>query len=210
MNSRLEHLRGSGLGFRNPTHYIVRWHCRVFPCLLTCEDLSSASVEALVVEGEGSGRSSGELSSKIHLATDGRGLPVSVVVTGGQTGDNPQLLPVLDGIRVDRTAPGRPRSRPQAVVADKAYSHASSRATMGRRKAQFISPEKADQTRHRATKGSRGGRPSGFDEELYRGRNVIKWCSKRLEQFRDLATRYAKCATCSRNEVLIDATVLWL
>jgi transposase len=44
------------------------------------------------------GRSRGGLSTKVHLAGDGRGLPLSIVLTGGQAGDNPQLLPVLDGI----------------------------------------------------------------------------------------------------------------
>jgi hypothetical protein len=45
-------------------------------------------VEALAVEGEGLGRSRGGLTSKIHLAVDGRGLPMSVLVTPGQAGDN--------------------------------------------------------------------------------------------------------------------------
>lgn len=49
------------------------------------------AVEALVVIDEALGRSRGGLSTKVHLATDGRGLPMSVVLTGGQAGDNPQL-----------------------------------------------------------------------------------------------------------------------
>jgi transposase len=163
-----------------------------------------------VVEGEGLGRSRGGLSTKIHLATDGRGLPMSVVLTGGQAGDNPQLLPVLEAIRVARKGPGRPRTRPKAVVADKAYSHPSTRQQMRRRKVRFISPEKSNQTRHRATKGSHGGRPPAFDEALYRGRNVIERCFNRLKQFRDLATRYAKRAAYYRAGVLIAAAVLWL
>ena len=73
-----------------------------------------------------------------------------------------------------------------------------------------ISPEKADQTRHRIAKGSRGGRPPAFDETLYRGRNVIERCFNRLKQFRDLATRYAKRAAYYRAEILIVATMLWL
>lgn len=167
-------------------------------------------MEALVVDGEGLGRSRGGLSSKIHLATDGRGLPMSVVLTGGQAGDNPHLLPVLKAIRVPRDGPGRPRTRPLAVVADKAYAHPSTRAAMRRRKVRFVSPEKVNQVRHRLAKGSRGGRPPAFDEELYRGRNVIERCFNGLKQFRDLATRYAKRAAYYRAEVLIAATVLWL
>ncbi|GHF00332.1 hypothetical protein GCM10017786_36440 [Amycolatopsis deserti] len=59
---------------------------------------------------------------------DGRGLPLRVQLTGGQAGDNPQLLPLLDGLRVARIGPGRPRSRPEMVIADKAYSHPSTPA----------------------------------------------------------------------------------
>jgi transposase len=32
------------------------------------------------------------LTSKIHLAVDERGLPLSVICTPGQVGNNPQLL----------------------------------------------------------------------------------------------------------------------
>lgn len=163
-----------------------------------------------MVAGEGLGRSRGGLSTKIHLATEGRGLPMSVVLTGGQAGDNPQLGPVLEGIKVARSGPGRPRTRPQAVVADKAYSHPSTRTAMRRRKVRFISPERVDQTTRRISKGPRGGRPPTFDEELYRGRNVIERCFNRLKQFRGLATRYAKRAAYYRAEVLIAAIILWL
>ncbi len=50
------------------------------------------------------GRSRGGLSTKVHLAVAGRGLPLTVRLTGGQAGDNPQLLPLrctcLSGDRV--------------------------------------------------------------------------------------------------------------
>jgi transposase len=46
------------------------------------------------------GRSRAGLSTKIHLAVDGRGRPLSVLLTPGQAGDNPQLLNLLDAISV--------------------------------------------------------------------------------------------------------------
>ncbi|WP_157360708.1 transposase [Amycolatopsis thermoflava] len=84
-------------------------------------------VETLAVDREGLGRSRGGLNTKIHLAVDGRGLPLRVLLTGGHAGDNPQPLPLLDGIAVARIGPGRPRCRPELVVADKACSHPSTR-----------------------------------------------------------------------------------
>jgi transposase len=150
------------------------------------------------------------LSTKVHLAVDGRGLPMRIVLTPGQAGDNPQLLPLLDGIRVARVGSGRPRTRPKVVIVDKAYSHPSTRQAMRQRGIRFVSPERADQIAHRAAKGSRGGRLPVFDAELYKGRNVVERCFNRLKQFRDLATRYAKRAAYYQAELVLAAIVLWL
>ena len=160
--------------------------------------------------GEGIGRSRGGLSTKVHLAVDGRGLPVRVILTPGQDGDNPQLLPLLDGIRVACAGPGRRRSRPDAVLADKAYSHPSTRRALRKRRIRLVSPERSDQIARRKAAGSRGGRPPAFDAALYKQRNVIERCFSRLRQFRGLATRYAKRAAYYQAEVTIAAIILWL
>jgi transposase len=133
-----------------------------------------------------------------------------VILTGGQAGDNPQLLPLLDGIQVARVGPGRPRCRPEAVLADKAYSHPSTRQALRDRHIQFVSPERDDQIARRTAKGSRGGRPPAFDVTLYRHRNVVERCFNRLKQFRGLATRYAKRAAYYHAELTIAAIILWL
>lgn len=135
---------------------------------------------------------------------------MSIILTPGQAGDNPQLLPLLDQICVGRDGPGRPRKRPGRVLADKAYSHPSTRAALRERGIAFTSPERIDQIRHRQRKGSRGGRPPGFDPELYADRNVVERCFNRLKQFRALATRYAKRVAYYRSEIVIAAIVLWL
>jgi transposase len=150
------------------------------------------------------------LTTKIHLAVDGRGLPMSIVLTPGQAGDNPQLLPLLDQVRVGRDGPGRPRQRPDRVIADKAYSHPSTRQALRRRGIGFTCPERVDQIARRQTKGAGGGRPPAFDPGLYRDRNVVERCFARLKQFRDLATRYAKRLAYWRSELVIAAIVLWL
>src|SRR5690606_26758356 len=76
-------------------------------------------VNGLALAGEALGRSRGGLTTKIHLATDGRGLPMSVILTPGQAGDNPQLVPLLEQVAVKRDGPGRPRKRPDRVLADR-------------------------------------------------------------------------------------------
>lgn len=51
---------------------------------------------------EALGRSRGGFSTKVHLACDGRGRPLSVLVTAGQRNEDPELGYLLDGIRVAR------------------------------------------------------------------------------------------------------------
>jgi transposase len=150
------------------------------------------------------------LSTKIHLAVDGRGLPMRILLTPGQAGDNPQVLPLLDGISVARIGPGRPRIRPDVVIADKAYSHPSTRQALRRRRIPFVSPERSDQIAGRKGRRSDGGRPPAFDPELYKQRNVVERCFNRLKQFRGLATRFAKRAAYFQAELTIAAIVLWL
>ena len=135
---------------------------------------------------------------------------MSVILTPGQAGDNPQLLPLLDQVSVGRDGPGRPRKRPERVLADKAYSHPSTRTALRSRGIAFTSPERIDQIDRRRAKGSRGGRPPAFDQELYADRNVVERCFNRLKQFRALATRYAKRVAYYRSEIVIAAIVLWL
>jgi transposase len=167
-------------------------------------------VEALAVEGEGLGRSRGGLTSKIHLAVDGRGRPMSILITPGQAGDNPELLPLLDQVSVRPVGSGRPRNRPRRVIADKAYSHPSTRRALRARGITFTCPERSDQIARRKAKGPAGGRPPAFDKNTYRRRNVVERCFGRLKQFRGLATRYAKRVAYYRAEVVIATIALWL
>ena len=160
--------------------------------------------------GEALGRSRGGLSTKIHLAVDGRGRPLSVLLTGGQAGDNPQLLTLLDAIAVHHGGPGRPRKRPDMLVADNGYAHESTRRALRRRGIRHTIGERWDQAARRAAKGSAGGRPPAFDTVLYRQRNVVERYFNRLKQWRDLATRYAKRATIYRTSLVLAATPTWL
>lgn len=47
-------------------------------------------------EGHAMGRSRGGLSSKLHAAVDGNGMPLAVVLTGGQRNDGAVLVEVID------------------------------------------------------------------------------------------------------------------
>lgn len=79
---------------------------------------------------------------------------MSLLVTAGQRHDSPQFQPVLDTIRVPRIGPGRPRTRPDKVRADRAYGSRANRAYLRRRGVRCTTPEKADQIRNRQRLGS--------------------------------------------------------
>ncbi|MGW7822077.1 transposase [Streptomyces puniciscabiei] len=132
--------------------------------------------------GEGLGRSRGGFTSKLHLSADGRCRPLPLVVTGGQRADCTQFKAVLEKIRVPRIGPGRPRTKPGSLAADKGYSNSPCRTYLRRRGIRHIIPEKADGQAARVRRGSRGGRPPGFGEERYKKRNTVERAINRLKQ----------------------------
>jgi len=134
---------------------------------------------------------------------------LATVLTAGQAGDNPQLEPLLDAVAVPRPGPGRPRRRPDRVIADKAYSHPSTRQMLRRRGIAVTIPQRSDQVAQRQARGSAGGRPYAFDEEIYKRRNVVERYFNRLKQWRGIATRYDKTAQNYRGGVLLAGLILW-
>lgn len=159
---------------------------------------------------EALGRSRGGLTCKIHLAGEGGRRPLAFVITPGQWGDAPQLIPVLEQIRVPRPAGGHPRTRPDHLGGDKAYSSRRNRRYLRRRQIKHTIPEPKDQRANRQRRGSRGGRPTGFDREIYRRRNEVERTINRLKIFRAVATRYDKRAYVFHGTVTVASIRLWL
>ncbi len=120
------------------------------------------------------------------------------------------MLPVLlERLRVPRCGQGRARTRPDALLADEAYSSRARRALLRQRGIKAVIPERADQQRHRQRRGSAGGRPVSYDSELYKDRNVIERAYERVKQWRGLATRYHKLAVIFRGGAILRSIVLW-
>ncbi|MET9369881.1 IS5 family transposase [Streptomyces griseoflavus] len=156
------------------------------------------------------GRSRGGLITKVHLAVDGRGLPLSIVLTPGNVNDATAFADVLDGVRIPRVSTGRPRATPRRVLGDKAYSSRAIRQLLRRRGIAATIPERRDQLANRRRKGLWGGRPPAFDREIHRDRNVVERCFARLKQFRAIATRFDKLADRYRAGIVLASLILWL
>jgi transposase len=135
---------------------------------------------------------------------------LSVVLTGGNVNDCTQFTAVMAGVRFERPGPGRPRTRPDRVLADKGYSSKAIRTYLRRRGIRVTIPERRDQRNNRTRRGAKGGRPPVFDKTAYRRRNVVERCFQRLKQFRAIATRYDKTALSYQAMIDLATLTLWL
>lgn len=131
------------------------------------------------------GRSRGGLTSKIHLAVDGLGNPLTFSLTPGQTHDITQATALLDG--------------PAAfVIADKAYDAGWLIEFIEAQSAvPVIPPRKCSPSRD-------------YDKHLYKERHLVECCINKLKQFRRLATRYEKTACNFLSIVFIAAMTIWM
>jgi transposase len=121
------------------------------------------------------------------MVTDGRGLPLAIEATAGQAHESTQFETLMEAVRIPGPL-GRPRSRPERVAGDKAYSVEWIRKWLRRHAIGAVIPQRSDQAdRHR-------GRPLAFDRQAYRRRSIIECCVGWLKQCRRIATRFEKLA----------------
>lgn len=118
------------------------------------------------------------------------------------------LIPLLQQLRITR-ATGRPRTTPDSVRGDKAYSSRAIRQHLRDRGIKAVIPQPSDQIGHRLRRGSKGGRPISYDRDDYRNRNVIERRFASLKQWRGIATRYDKLAIVYRAAAVLNAVIAW-
>lgn len=125
------------------------------------------------------GRSRGGFGTKPHFLADGRGHPLAVEVTAGQSHESRSFVEVMRAVRL--------RSRPARLAGDKGYSYGWIRTWLHRRKIKPVIPQRSDQA------GRKGGCRI-FDRGAYRRRNVIERCIGWLKECGRVATRFEKPA----------------
>ena len=116
---------------------------------------------------------------------------------------------LMDHLKIARPGAGRPRTRPDRVRADKAYSSRAIRSHLRQRGIGAVIPQPSDQIGHRIRRGSTGGRPPGFDRDDYKNRNVVERNFAAFKQWRGLASRYDKLAITYRGGAVLRAITIW-
>ncbi len=74
-----------------------------------------------------------KLGSKHHLLTDAQGIPLAIMITGSNVPDVKELLHLVDQVPPVPGKVGRPRQRPDALYADRAYDSDPHREQLRRR-----------------------------------------------------------------------------
>jgi len=133
---------------------------------------------------------------------DGKGLPITVEVTPGQTHEATMLEALLDGVSIGGK-PGRPRERFEVVSGDKGYDGEPSREVIRSRGSQPLIPSR------KRSDGSYPERAEGFDKKQYKRRNVVERLIGRLKEYRRIATRYDKLAESFKAFIIIGFIRIW-
>jgi hypothetical protein len=117
---------------------------------------------------------------------------------------------VLGSLRIRRRGRGRPRTRPDRVRGDKAYSSRHNRLHLRRRRIKATIAQPGDQRARRKRRGRDGGRPPDFDKDQYRCRSAVERCVNKWKQARAVATRYDKRDYIFNGTLTVTAIMIWL
>ena len=127
------------------------------------------------------------MTTKIHMAVDGKGRPLRLILTPGQRGDAPLAPALLQGLK------------PRRVLADKAYDSNAIRTVIADMGAQSVIP---------CTSTRKHQIP--YDIEAYKLRNTVERCFSKLKHFRRIATRYDRRATHFASFIFLACAMLWM
>ena len=138
----------------------------------------------------------GGFGSKVHLMTDGGGLPIGIVLTQG----NRNECPVFDEL-LERTLIDTGGVLPERLAADRGYSSDRLRKSIASLGIDVVIP-------YRKTEHVNDRPP--LNEQAYKGRNVIERCVGRLKEMRRICTRYEKLAANYLAMLTLGMAVLYL
>ena len=122
------------------------------------------------------------------VVVGGRGVPLGVHLDAASPAEVNLLGPTLATIAVPRPGPGRPRQKPERVIADKAYDSDPLRGRLARRGIELIAPPHRQNRKKARTQDGRKLR-------RYRRRWKVKRTFAWFGNFRRLVVRWERSLT---------------
>ena len=124
--------------------------------------------------------------SKLMVLVDGRGTPLGVHLDSASPAEVKLAEVTLETVKIGRCGPGRPRTRPQRLIADKAYDSDPLREWLADRGIELIAPHRSN----RKKPPTQDGRPM----RRYVRRWIVERTNAWLQNFRRLVVRYERSA----------------
>jgi transposase len=152
--------------------------------------------------GTGIGKTKIGKGSKVMVVADGRGLPIGLYVASARPHESQLVEATLATVRVPQRR-GRPRTRPRALVADRAYDSQALRQRLRRRGIKPTIPSFARRQRRKPKRG----RPPKLGVR-YRQRWKVERCFGWMDNCRRLVVRYERAVEHYHAFCLI-AIILW-
>ena len=154
-----------------------------------CAGASAGGRRKRGTQKEGFGRSKGGFTTKIHLRTNGEGLPIAAEITGGEVSDYKGYDLVMDADAPD----------PKVLLGDRGFDSDYIRDDVEERGGVPVIPMRKNRKIQ-----------IPIDGFIYALRNRIERCINRLKNARRLATRYDKTAARYLAFIHIVSNRLWV
>lgn len=154
---------------------------RAHPCAAGAPQKNGGQAEQAL------GKSVGGFSTKIHATVDALGNPLRLLLTGGQRGDAPQAIPLLEGF--DFTG----------VLADRGYDADAILDFIIHNEAEAVIPAKRNRLVQR-----------DIDWHTYKARHLVECFMNKIKQYRRIFSRFEKYATRYMSFLSFASALIWL
>jgi len=137
------------------------------------------------------GKSVGGFSTKIHVTVDALAgtlwVPLRLLLTGGQSGDAPQAMALLEGFDFE------------AVLADRGYDADKLLAFIAQNEAEAVIPAKKNRLIERET-----------DWHIYKVRHLVECFMNKIKHYRRIFSRFEKYAARYMAFLSFASALIWL
>ena len=154
---------------------------RAHPCAAGATQKNGGQAEQAL------GKSVGGFSTKIHATVDALGNPLRLLLTGGQCGDAPQAIALLEGFDFE------------GIMGDRGYDSDAILAFIAQNEAQAVIPAKKNRIVQRE-----------IDGHTYKDRHLVECFFNKIKHYRRIFSRFEKYASRYMSFLSFASALIWL